>query len=171
MSILLSEVDGWHPMVVDDLADVLAIANKCHPDYPEEEAVFREKLNLFQAGCSILRRNRQIVGYIISHPYLFGRAVPLNTLLITLPANANTLYIHDISIDLGNRGQGLASEAVAHAKRTASNFGFDWIGLVAVNGSEGFWEGHGFRCVPGEQLEHPLVGYGEAGTYMICKIC
>lgn len=165
-----SAAHGWREMVADDLPRVLAIADKCHPDHPEDEAVFRERLELCPGGCSVLEHDGEVVGYIICHPNAFGKPVPLDTMLGALPDNADVLYIHDISIDLGMRGQGLASEAVDHAKLLARNHGFDRVALVAVNRSQSFWEGHGFVGVAESALASPLTGYGEAGTYMACEI-
>lgn len=165
-----SAAHGWREMVAGDLPRVLAIADKCHPDHPEDEAVFRERLELFAGGCCVLEQDGETVGYTICHPATFGHPVPLDTLLGELPDNADVLYIHDISIDLGMRGQGLASEAVAHAKLLARNHGFDRVALVAVNRSQSFWEGHGFLGVAEGALANPLTGYGEAGTYMTCEL-
>lgn len=165
-----SAAHGWREMVAGDLPRVLAIADKCHPDHPEDEQVFRERLDLFPGGCSVLEHDGEVVGYIICHPSTYGHTVPLDTLLGVLPGNADVLYIHDISIDLGMRGQGLASEAVEHAKLIARKHGFDRIALVAVNRSQPFWELHDFVSIEESALEGSMTGYGEAGTYMACKI-
>jgi GNAT superfamily N-acetyltransferase len=161
---------GWRAMVAGDLPRVLAIADKCHPIHPEDEAVFRERLDLFPGGCCVLVHDGETVGYIICHPGICGQPVPLDTLLGVLPDNADVLYIHDISIDLGMRGQGLASEAVEHAKLLARKHGFERLALVAVNRSQSFWEGHGFWGIAESALESSLTGYGEAGSYMACRI-
>lgn len=84
----------------------------CHPDRPEDEEVFQERLALYPGGCRVLQQDGQIVGYIICLPSLFGELVALTSLLTAVAENADVLYIYDISIDLRVRGQGAASEAV-----------------------------------------------------------
>ena len=165
-----SAVHRWREMVADDLPRVLAIADKCHPDHPEDEAVFRERLELFAGGCCVLEQDGETVGYIICHPATFGHPVPLDTLLGALPDNADVLYIHDISIDLGMRGKGLASEAVDHAKRLARKHDYDRVALVAVNRSQDFWAKHEFMIIADEDIGKALVGYGGASSYMVCDL-
>ena len=165
-----STAHRWREMVADDLPRVLAIADKCHPDHPEDEAVFRERLELFAGGCCVLEQDGETVGYIICHPATFGHPVPLDTLLGALPDNADVLYIHDISIDLGMRGKGLASEAVDHAKRLARKHDYDRVALVAVNRSQDFWAKHEFMIIADEDIGKALVGYGGASSYMVCDL-
>lgn len=92
-------------------------------------------------GCCVLEQDRETVGYIICHPGTFGHPAPLDTLLGELPHNADVLYIHDISIDLGMRGQRLACEAVDHANLLTRNYGFDRVALVAANDLSRFGKG------------------------------
>lgn len=165
-----SAAHGWREMVAGDLPRVLAIADKCHPDHPEDEAVFRERLDLFPGGCCVLEHDGETLGYIICHPNAFGKPVPLDTMLGALPDKTGVLYIHDISIDLGMRGQGLASEAVDHAKQLARKHGFDRVALVAVNRSQIFWAKHDFVTVADEDIREALVGYGRTSSYMVCDL-
>ena len=165
-----SAAHGWRKMVAGDLPRVLAIADKCHPDHPEDEQVFRERLDLFPGGCSVLEHDGEVVGYIICHPNAFGKPVPLDTMLGALPEKTDVLYIHDISINLGMRGQGLASEAVEHAKLIARKHGFDRVALVAVNRSQDFWAKHDFVTVADEDIRAAQVGYGGVSSYMVCDL-
>ena len=165
-----SAAHGWREMIAGDLPRVLTIADKCHPDHPEDEAVFRERLALFPSGCSVLENDGHIVGYLICHPYLFGRPVDLNSLLGKIPSNTDVIYIHDVSIDLGMRGQGLASEAVSHAKQLARKSGFGKLALVAVNHSQPFWAEHGFVRISDDLIDQALSRYGIASSYMVCEL-
>lgn len=160
---------GWQPMTAGDIAALLAIADNCHPDHPEDEAVFRERLHLFPNGCSVLRNGHRIAGYMICHPYPLGMPVPLNGRLGSLPRDADALYIHDLAIDPGMRGQGLATSAVARARNLACALKLNRMALVAINGSVPFWERHGFASVDEAALTRLLIGYGQAGTYMVSK--
>ena len=167
---IASGTHEWREMVAGDLPRVLAIADKCHPDHPEDEAVFRERLALFPTGCSVLENDGHIVGYLICHPYLFGRPVDLNSLLGKIPSNTDVIYIHDVSIDLGMRGHGLASDAVSRVQQLAWKSGFRKLALVAVNHSQPFWEGHGFVSISDDLIDQALSRYGIASSYMVCEL-
>ena len=56
----------WRPMLPADLSMTETIAEQVHPDYPEDPAVFAERLALFPAGCFMLGA----VGYLIAHPWM-----------------------------------------------------------------------------------------------------
>ncbi len=47
----------WRAMTPGDLPAVLAIADVVHPDYPEDAAIFAERLALYPAGCRVLERD------------------------------------------------------------------------------------------------------------------
>ena len=44
-------VGGWRPMRDGDIAAVIEIADMVHPAYPEEAAVFHERIQLSPNGC------------------------------------------------------------------------------------------------------------------------
>ena len=71
----------WRPMEPVDLEEVHSIADRTHPDHPEDFAVLAERRQLFPDGCKVLDRDGAIVGYAISHPWLFGAPPALNSLL------------------------------------------------------------------------------------------
>ncbi|WP_338025322.1 hypothetical protein [Bradyrhizobium yuanmingense] len=59
----------WRAMEPDHLPGVRGIADRVHLNYPEDEAVFSERLELYPEGCFVLERARDgLTGYIISHP-------------------------------------------------------------------------------------------------------
>src|SRR5262245_22544678 len=88
----------WQPMKPHDLSDVSRVADRVHTDYPEDEAVFAERLSLYPAGCFTLQHNERTIGYVISHPWHFKKPPELNALLNAIPARASTYYIHDIAL-------------------------------------------------------------------------
>jgi hypothetical protein len=59
-------------MTLIDLPAVMATAAQVHPGYPEDEAVFAERLALAPQGCLCLERERPLAGYVVSHPWLLG---------------------------------------------------------------------------------------------------
>jgi hypothetical protein len=89
---------GWRHMSEDDLASVFSIVDRVHPSYPEDEAVFVERLRLYPEGCLILDIDGDIAAYVISHPWYYGDPPSLNSLLGKLPEDATTYYLHDLVV-------------------------------------------------------------------------
>ena len=72
----------WRSMTPDDLAGVMTLTARAHPDYMEDLAVFEERLKLAPDGCFSLVRDKEVLGYLISHPWQGLVSPPLNTLLM-----------------------------------------------------------------------------------------
>lgn len=160
---------GWRPMTAADLPAVNAIAATVHAAYPEEPAVFAERLALHPDGCYVLDASGGLAGYLISHPWHLGQPPPLDTLLGALPAPASTYYLHDIALLPGSRGGGAASAILAtlacHAAALADN-----ISLVAVGGTLPFWRRQGFAEVADPALDAKLKSYDDDACYMLRKL-
>jgi ribosomal protein S18 acetylase RimI-like enzyme len=103
---------------------------------------------------------RDVAGYLIAYPWPLGAIPPLNSLLGSLPEDAGALYLHDLALLPEARGGGHARAVLdllfAHALGTP-------IALVSVNGSTGFWGGHGFVA----QESARLASYGPDARYMV----
>ena len=97
-------------MTAADLPAVNAIAAQVHVAYPEDAAVFAERLTLHPAGCCVLDGGTGVAGYVISHPWRIAEPPALDTLLGALPAPASTYYIHDIALLPAARRGGAASD-------------------------------------------------------------
>src|SRR5690606_14911197 len=62
----------WRPMERRDLRAVLAVADVVHAAYPEDAAVFEERLLLFGEGCLVFEDGEPgggIAAYVVSHPW------------------------------------------------------------------------------------------------------
>lgn len=153
----------WRAMTPPDLSDVERVASAVHPAHPEDAAVFRERLRLYPVGCFVLDGAAGIEGYVLSHPWVFGRPPSLNTMLEKLPEAADTFYLHDLALLPHARGGGAGSEAVSLIIDRAERAGFQALSLLAVGQSLTFWQRHGFRTV---DLGIDLSSYGTA-TFMI----
>ncbi len=97
----------WRRMHEQDIASVTAVANVVHLDFFEDEAVFRDRFKLYPAGCFVLARDTEILGYGISHPWKLDTVPALNAVLGELPDDTNTYYIHDIALLPEARSAGL----------------------------------------------------------------
>ena len=154
-------------MTPSDLAAVSGIAARVHPDYPEDDAVFAERLALYPAGCFVLANGGETLGYLISHPWHFGQPPALNALLGTLPAPATTYYIHDLALLPAARGSGAAAAIVTTLIRHAAEQQHQNISLVAVNNSVQFWQRQGFGVLDDATLTTKLMSYDAQARYLL----
>ncbi|UZF92709.1 GNAT family N-acetyltransferase [Bosea sp. NBC_00550] len=154
-------------MAPSDLPAVMAIAAVVHPDYPEDEAVFAERLRLAPVGCHVLAsEGGGLLGYLVSHPWPDGMVPALNSLLGEIPQGTRNWYIHDLALLPEGRGGGAAGGIVAQIADHAALAGCSSLALVAVNDSTGFWWRHGFREVHDPVLDRKLASYDDAARYM-----
>jgi len=154
-------------MAKADLPAVGALAAFIHPAYPEDDAVFAERLALYSAGCRVFDHGGKVEAYVVSHPWRRFEAPALNSLLGALPAAPSTFYIHDLALSSAVRNTGAAAQIVAWLAEHALGEHFRHMSLVAVNGSEGFWQRQGFTATHDQTLKYPLSSYGNDAQYMV----
>lgn len=160
----------WRAMSGYDLGAVSMIAASVHPDFPESDAVLAERQALYPHGTYLFEVNEKPVGYVLSHPWRLGDLPPLDTLLGTLPAGADTYYIHDLALLPVARRIGAASFIVEALGKHAAAHGFATMSLVAVNGSRGFWERHGFAVEDRPELAEKLLSYEPQARLMVRRL-
>ncbi len=156
----------WRAMTTLDLPAVEAIAAAAHPAFPEDVAVFAERLQLYPDGSRFLELDGRPAGYLISHPWRFGTIPALNSRIGALPAAADTYYLHDLALLPAARGTGAAGMVAGDILRHASEGGWATASLVAVNGSTPFWKRQGYLVVDAPELEEKLGGYEAAARLM-----
>jgi GNAT superfamily N-acetyltransferase len=127
-----------------DLAQVVAISAAVHGDYAEPLAVYAERLALYPHGCWVSELAGVISGFLVTHPWRTGTTPALGTLLGSIPADADTYYLHDIALLPRTRGLGLGHSALLLVEAQARAAGCAEISLVAVNGADRYWEQRGF---------------------------
>ncbi len=154
-------------MSASDLPAVNALAARLHPSYPEDGAVFAERLQLYPAGCWVFAHGEDIEAYVVSHPWRNLQPPALNSLLGELPAAPSTFYIHDLALVPEVRGTGAGAGVVALLADHASACGLSGMSLIAVNGSAGFWQRHGFETVQDPLLAAKLRSYGDDARFMV----
>ncbi len=158
---------AWRHMHARDIAGVMAVAEQVHPDFFEEEAVFRDRLRLYPAGCFVYARDNGILGYGVSHPWRLDTVPALNSVLEKLPEDSSTYYIHDIALLPAVRSGGVASRVIELMAAQAEADGFLTMALVAVNNSWGFWEKKGFVTRDLPALAEKLKSYSDDAFYMV----
>jgi GNAT superfamily N-acetyltransferase len=149
-------MSAWRAMTGADLPEIERIAALVHVDFPERAAVFAERLGLFPDGCLMTDG-----GYAIAHPTRVGVPPALDTLLGTLPEDADALHVHDVALLPRLRGQGRGAAAIAHLLRVATGHGFSWATLIAVHGTAPYWARFGF-C----EMSAAVATYGADARYM-----
>jgi ribosomal protein S18 acetylase RimI-like enzyme len=153
-----------------DLPALLAVADIVHPAYPEDPAVFAERLDLYPAGCLVLELGGKAIGYIVSHPWFYAEPPKLNSRLRVLPTDSTTYYIHDIALLPEARGTGAATAVIDRLVAHAGQRGLRNISLVAVNDSGQFWRRHGFDSVDDPKLAAKLRSYDGNARFMVREI-
>jgi hypothetical protein len=157
----------WRPMTITDLPQVGALAAVIHPDFPEDDAVFAERLRLYPAGCHALAQGEELAAYVVSHPWFDRQPPALNDLLGALPARPSTYYIHDLALAPAMRGSGAGGKIVAQVAVLAKSEALPTMSLVAVNGSEPFWQRQGFAAVAVPELDAKLRSYSNDARFMV----
>lgn len=152
-------------MLAADLTAVDRVATTVHVAYPEDPAVFANRLELFPAGCLMAEEAGEILGYCLAHPGTVGDPPPLDTVLARLPAAADCLYIHDVALLPQARGRHLGVALARRLEEVARAHGFARVALTAVNHSDGFWQALGYLPQPCAKL----ASYGDA-TYRVKRL-
>lgn len=156
----------WRAMTEADLPAAAALATAIHPAYPEDDAVFAERLVLYPDGCRVFDRGKGPEAYVVSHPWRHRAPPALNSLLGKLPAEPSTFYIHDLALSPEVRKTGAASQIVAWLANHALVEGMPHMSLIAVNGSAGFWQRQGFTPMQDRTLALTLSSYGSDSHFM-----
>jgi ribosomal protein S18 acetylase RimI-like enzyme len=156
---------NWRLMSEADVPSVIAIADAVHPDFPEDEAVFVNRLELHPNGCAVLLDDGNLKGYVVSHPWHFKQPPALNVLL-TPAASPSTFYIHDLALLPETRKSGAATVVVDMLTARAKMMQLPNMTLVAVNNSVHFWQRQHFNIVHDSELDSKLQSYGDHARYM-----
>ncbi len=157
----------WREMRSADLSAVARVAAVVHPLYPEKDEVFAERLQLYGAGNRVLTDEAgSVVGYVVSHPWPYGAIPMLDSSLGALPRSADCFYIHDIALLPVMRRRGAAQAAVGLLADHAARRGFARMALVAIAGTQGFWEKQGFDVIDLPSLAAKLASYDPSARYM-----
>lgn len=159
---------AWRAMTGYDLRAVEQIAAAVHPDLYEAPDVLAERQRLYRNGCYLLEIGDRPVGYVLSHPWRRGMLPALNALLGGIPPDADTYYLHDLALLPVARRIGAAGHIVSALAKHAAARGLATMSLVAVNGSVGFWQKHGFSVREVPDLENELRSY-DAGAHLMVR--
>ncbi|HEV7277792.1 MAG TPA: GNAT family N-acetyltransferase [Devosiaceae bacterium] len=165
---MIHKAVNWRAMTGYDLPAVEGIAAVVHPDFHEAPEVLAERQQLYRNGCYLLEVGDRPVGYLLSHPWREGSIPELNSLLGTIPDDADTYYLHDLALLPVARRIGAAGHIIGAITKHAVARGFATMSLVAVNDSERFWTRHSFVSRDAPRLADKLASY-DAGARLMVK--
>ncbi|OWQ95172.1 GNAT family N-acetyltransferase [Sphingopyxis witflariensis] len=143
----MSGAGVWRPMRADDLPTVVRISDAVHGDFTEPLETFVDRLAHYPAGCAILDRDGEALGYLIGHPWPRDAAPPkLGVRMDSIPTS-DSYYLHDIALLPAARGTGAGATATAFVVHQAEVEGCRDVRLVAIQGADSYWHRQGFDYV------------------------
>ena len=156
-------------LTVDDLPGLLAVQHACDGEgFIEGAEVFARRL-ANPAQCSlVLKDGGRVCAYLAAYDSLLGKVTPLHGDFETAP-QPDTLYLHDMAVLPPLAGRGLARALLDPLWRQAQARGLRQSALVSVQGSQGFWERHGYAAQPLHDAaqRQRLAAYGVGAVYMV----
>lgn len=155
-------------MSEDDFPAVMAVQAICYTALtPESEESLLAKLRASPSTCFVATRDGTLAGYLFSVPWLSASPPALDAQTCTPPAQPDCLYLHDLAVAPAERHSGAAGALIRAFFTCVQELGLGRACLVAVQGSTGYWERHGFQMVPtSPSLRAKLQTYGEDVAYM-----
>lgn len=157
------------PLATADLPGLLAVQLACYGEgYVESGEVFARRL-ASAANCSlVLERAGGVCAYLAAYRSVRGKVTPLHGDFEAVP-HPDTLYLHDMAVLPACAGQGLARALLQPMWDAARSQGLRHSALVSVQGSQSYWERHGYAVQPlADAVQRArLASYGEGAVYMV----
>ncbi|GGW49491.1 GNAT family N-acetyltransferase [Alishewanella tabrizica] len=110
-----------------------------------------------------------VLAYLFSYPSYFGKLSALASPFV-IAEKPDLLYLHDMAVSEAARGTGVATALLTQAKQHAQHLSVRQLGLVAVQGSVGYWQRQGFSLQNAldDAAIRALSSYtGERAQYMV----
>lgn len=157
-------------MTQADLPAVIALQDSCYDNALYEPAtLLAERLASAADSCWLIENPlRELQAYLFAYPAKDGSVTPLAQ-PFAVSAVPQLLYLHDMAVSPLARGQALAARLLAQAEQYAIYRQLTKLALVAVQGSESYWQQCGFVThQPHSTLaQQALVSYtGQNARYM-----
>ena len=145
-------------MCLDDLKNVLFIQAECYIEVePESLASLQSRLEISPDTCWVVCEDKQVVAYLICHPWVEDNIPALDTKLKSIPQGAQVFYIHDLAVGIAHRGKGIGQTLVKETLSYAQNKKYKKAKLIAVQKSLKFWQSFGFQKLNSLSLENKLT--------------
>lgn len=154
----------WRPARIGDAGAIGRLSLEILGELGEPAEIFAERIALCPEGCHVLVSGQEIVGHMISHPWVRGNPPAMNQMLGQLPAVPDCWYIHEVALAESARGRGGVPAILAVVGEAASAAGLPVLALVAVEGAAAYWKRLGFR--PAVLDAAKVASYGGAADYL-----
>ena len=158
------------PLTAHDLPGLLAVQRACYGDGLVESAeVFARRL-ASPANCSlVVAQDGRVLAYLAAYRSQLGKVTPLHGDFDSVP-QPDTLYLHDMAVRPDCAGRGLARQLLAALY--ARGAGLRHSALVSVQGSQAYWQRHGYaeHMLRDAVQRQRLAGYGAQAVYMMAKL-
>ena len=152
-----------------DLPGLLQVQLACYGEgFVESAEVFARRL-ASPVNCSlVLERDGQVCAYLAAYRSVQGKVTPLHGDFESPVSTPDTLYLHDMAVLPDCAGQGLAQALLMPLWSQGAAWGLRHTALVSVQGSQGYWERHGYAVqpLPDAAQRARLASYGEGAVYM-----
>ena len=158
------------PLKIHDLPALMAVQRAAYGDgFMESAEVFTRRL-ASPVNCSLaLLADGQLCAYLAAYHSVQGKVTPLHGDFEPPAGTApDTLYLHDMAVLPGMAGQGLAQRLLQPLWEQATAQDLRHSALVSVQGSQRYWERHGYAVQPLAQplQQQRLASYGDGAVYM-----
>lgn len=133
---------------------IMRIQEHCYPPGANETVEALEShWRIAPRLCKVAECDGSVVGYVMAHPWPLGMTPPLNTVYDRVPANSDSLFIHDLAVLPAARGVGAGNALARAAIDAGCVMRMRSAALIAVQGSEPFWARFGFvvAAVPSQE--------------------
>lgn len=157
-------------MTLADLSLVLAIQQRCYPPaYHEPPAAFENKLRQAPDSAWLAVSGEHTLAYLVTLPVDEAHFPALHAASWAPPPRAKWLYLHDLAVDPDHRGSGAGQRLVKQALGHARAQGTEGLALVAVQGSQPYWNRQGFRvrAIDHAALQARLRSFGDDACFMV----
>lgn len=157
-------------MTLADLSLVLGIQQRSYPQaFHEPLAAFENKLRQSPGSAWLAMSDEQAQAYLVTLPVDETHFPALHAAHWTPPVQAKWLYLHDLAVDPGHRGSGAGQRLIDQAIGHARLLGLEGLALIAVQGSQPYWERQGFQA---SLTNHPVLlgkirSFGNDACFML----
>lgn len=156
-------------MTQADVAQVLDIQAQCYPArLLEDEATIRARLDSAPDSAWVAEQKNRACAYLVGYRSVVGNITPLDS-PFDIPAQTDSLYLHDLAVGKSAQGLGLGPQLVDMACGKARAEGLKYSALVSVQDSLNFWKRLGYEVMEelGVNQTANLHSYGHASLYMV----
>ncbi len=159
------------PLQAADVPLVLALQAQCYEtQFLESAQAFEAKLRFAEPyGSSWIAIQGEVaLAYVVALPVCLQTLPALDAPDVTLSAQPELLYLHDLAVAPTGRSLGLGRRLAERVEQRARALGLARMGLIAVQDSLAYWQRQGFAELPSlpAVLQAKLVSFGPQARWM-----